>query len=61
MKTKKIMMTTSLKISGHGLRNTGDIWSPPFFLGEQLCYQKVAIPVGVASEPSRKKPQRKGG
>lgn len=63
MKTKKIKMMDSRRIAGHGLKNTGEVWSPPLELGEQLCQQKFAVPVNpvdALSELSRKKPQSKG-
>lgn len=53
MKTKKIKMTDSRRIAGHGLKVTGHVWSPPLDLGEQLCRQNVAIPVDTVSVSSK--------
>ena len=52
MKTKKIKMIDSRKIAGHGLKETGLVWEPPFDLGEQLCRQKFAVPVDTVSRSS---------
>ena len=49
MKTKKIKMLDSRRIAGYGLKDTGEVWSPPYDLGEQLCRQKIAVPVNTVS------------
>ncbi len=51
----KIKMTDSRKIAGYGLKQTGEVWSPPHDLGEQLCRQKVAVPVDTVSRSSTKR------
>ena len=60
MKTKKIRMTDSRRIAGHGLKITGEEWSPPLELGEQLCRQKVAVPVDTVLRSPKKASQSKG-
>ena len=39
----RIKMTDSREISGHGLRQTGELWDAPTTLADQLIRQGVAV------------------
>ncbi len=59
MQRKKIRMLEPRNIPGYGLKNVGDVWSPPKPFADQLINQKFAEEVQSAdTKPRRTRAER---